>query len=82
MYRGCAIHGCTVGFDNCEVHHITWFRNGGKSDIDNLAPLCHKHHHLVHEGGWNLALDALRHLTVTFSDGSVMTTGPPSARSP
>ena len=80
MYRCCAIPGCTVGFDNCEVHHVTWFRNGGNSNIDNFAPLCNKHHHLVHEGGWELALDGRRNLTVTFSDGAIMTTGPPSAR--
>ncbi len=79
MYRCCAIPGCTVVFDNCEIHHIIWFRNGGMSDIDNFAPLCNKHHHLVHEGGWNLALDDRRNLTITYPDGSIMTTGPPSA---
>ncbi len=80
IYRCCALPGCRVAFDNCQIHHLTWFRNLGKTDIDNLLPVCHKHHHLVHEGGWNLALDARRNLTVTFPDGSIMTTGPPSAR--
>jgi Domain of unknown function (DUF222) len=80
MYRCCAVSGCSVGFDNCEVHHITWYRRGGLSDIDNLVPVCHKHHHLAHEGGWHLAMDVRRNLTVAFPDGSVMTTGPPSRR--
>lgn len=80
MYRRCAIPGCTVGFDNCQIHHLRWFRNLGKTDIDNLLPICHKHHHLVHEGGWHLALDQRRGITVTYPDGSIMTTGPPSAR--
>jgi len=80
MYRCCALPGCRVAFDNCQIHHLRWFRNLGRTDIDNLLPVCHKHHHLVHEGGWNLALDARRNLTVTFPDGSIMTTGPPSAR--
>jgi Domain of unknown function (DUF222) len=79
MYRCCSVPGCTVAFDNCEVHHLRWFRRGGKTDIDNLLPICHKHHHLVHEGGWNLALDPRRNLTITYPDGSIMTTGPPSA---
>lgn len=80
MYRCCAIPGCSVGFDNCQIHHLRWFRNLGKTDICNLLPVCHKHHHLVHEGGWHLALDERRNLTVTYPDGSIMTTGPPSAR--
>lgn len=80
MYRRCAVPGCCVAFDNCQIHHVTWFRNLGRTDIDNLLPLCHKHHHLAHEGGWNLVLDARRNLTITYPDGSIMTTGPPSAR--
>jgi hypothetical protein len=80
MYRCCAVPGCSVGFDNCQIHHLRWFRNLGNTDICNLLPVCHKHHHLVHEGGWHLALDGRRNLTVTYPDGSIMTTGPPSAR--
>jgi Domain of unknown function (DUF222) len=80
MYRCCAIPGCSVGFDNCQIHHLRWFRNLGKTDICNLLPVCNKHHHLVHEGGWHLALDERRNLTITYPDGSIMTTGPPSAR--
>lgn len=80
MYRCCAIPGCGVGFDNCQIHHLRWFRNLGKTDISNLLPVCNKHHHLVHEGGWQLALDERRNLTVTHPDGTIMTTGPPSAR--
>ncbi len=80
MYRCCAVPGCRMVFDDCQIHHLKWFRNLGRTDIDNLLPLCHKHHHLVHEGGWNLALDARRNLTITFPDGSIMTTGPPSTR--
>jgi hypothetical protein len=78
MYRSCAVPGCCVAFDNCDIHHIRWYRNGGKTDIDNLLPICHKHHHLVHEGGWHLALDVGRNLTVTYPDGAIMTTGPPT----
>ena len=80
MYRRCAIPGCGVGFDNCQIHHLRWFRNLGRTDICNLLPICNKHHHLVHEGGWRLCLDDRRNLTVTYPDGSIMTTGPPAAR--
>lgn len=36
-YRGCAVHGCTVAFDRCQIHHLHWFRHGGRTDIDNLS---------------------------------------------
>jgi hypothetical protein len=80
MYRGCAIPGCRVAFDHCDIHHLRWFRNLGNTDIDNLIPICNKHHHLVHEGGWKLHLDARRNLTITHPDSTIMTTGPPTAR--
>ena len=80
MYRGCAIPGCSAGFDDCQIHHLRWFRRLGRTDIDNLLPLCHRHHHRVHEGGWKLALDARRNLTITYPDGDIQTTGPPNIR--
>ena len=47
----------------------------------NLVPLCNRHHHAVHEGGWRLALDMPeRQLTVRRPDGTTLTTGPPLAR--
>ena len=52
------------------------------SNIDNLLPLCHRHHHSAHEGHWQLALDTRRNLTITYPDGNIMTTGPPTIRSP
>lgn len=78
MYRHCAIPGCTVAYDHCQIHHLRWYRNGGNTDIDNLAPICHKHHHLVHEGRWQLTIDNHRNLTITYPDGTIMTTGPPT----
>jgi hypothetical protein len=80
MYRCCAVPGCRVAFDNCQIHHVRWYRNLGATDIENLVPVCNKHHHLIHEGGWDVALDARRNLTIRFPDGSVMTTGPPTTR--
>ena len=28
--------------------------NGGPTELENLISLCHFHHHVVHEGGWNI----------------------------
>ena len=79
MYKGCAVPGCCVAWDYVVIHHLKYFRNGGPTDIANLLPLCHKHHHLAHEGGWQFRLDTNRNLTIIRRDGTQMTTGPPRA---
>jgi hypothetical protein len=72
MHRGCAFPGCGVGFDACRMHHVRWWwRDLGPTDIDNLLPLCEHHHHLVHEGGWELELTRDRIATWTRPDGVV-----------
>ncbi|MBI4936043.1 MAG: HNH endonuclease [Actinobacteria bacterium] len=77
LYRGCGVPGCDVGFDRCTIHHVIWWRHGGGTDLQNLIPLCGRHHHLVHDRGWQLRLGAHRELSVTTPSGRVMTTGPP-----
>ena len=67
MYPTSAITGCEIAFERCELHHIVWWRHGGTTDLANLVPLCSKHHHRAHEGGWQLKLDPdTRVLTVTL----------------
>ena len=78
LYRGCGVPGCDITFDNCTIHHIIWWRNGGHTDMANLIPICSRHHHLVHDRGWQLSLGPNRELTVTTPSGRVMTTGPPT----
>ncbi len=65
FYDSCAISECQVKFAHCEPHHIEYWENGGNTDMDNLVPLCSRHHHAVHEGGWKLRLDPdTRELTI------------------
>jgi hypothetical protein len=53
--RGCVFPGCDRPPGHCRAHHIRfWTRDQGKTSLENLALLCHTHHHLVHEGGWTL----------------------------
>jgi hypothetical protein len=83
MYRTCAFHGCDTPFDRCEIHHIASWDLGGPTDLDNLIPLCSRHHHVVHEGGWRVDLTADRTLTITRADGVVhATTRPDIAAEP
>jgi len=56
MYRTCAWDGCDVAFSRCEIHHLHFRSFGGPTDLDNLAPLCVRHHHMVHEGRWSISL--------------------------
>ena len=71
MYRTCAHPDCTVGFDDCDIHHVRPWSAGGVTDLDNLLPLCSRHHHLVHEGGWTLTLRSDRTITWCRPDGSI-----------
>ncbi|MEP4593339.1 MAG: HNH endonuclease signature motif containing protein, partial [Ilumatobacter sp.] len=80
LYATCAIPGCSTGFDRCKLHHVVWWRNGGATDLDNLLPVCSRHHHAIHDGGWNVQLGPNRELTLTLPDGTVRNTGPPSRR--
>jgi hypothetical protein len=82
MYRTCAHPGCDVEFDRCEIHHVRWWEHGGRTDLANLVPLCSRHHHLVHEGGWMLRLTSQRVITLIRPDGTVQFTGSTVDRPP
>jgi len=77
LYSGCAIPGCSVRFDRCKLHHIVWWRHGGGTDLDNLVPLCARHHGNVHHDDWIIELASRRELTVRLPGGMVRSTGPP-----
>jgi hypothetical protein len=66
IHPTCAIPDCEVIFDHCNVHHIEYWENGGVTDLNNMVPLCSRHHHAAHEGGWKLQLNPeTRELRVT-----------------
>ena len=83
MYPGCAITGCGVHVDACQIHHVDPFggpHRDGETNLGRLIPLCHRHHHAAHEGHWRLALDpTTRVLIVTLPDASIDTHPPPRA---
>ena len=80
LYATCAIPGCSVRYSRCKLHHVTWWRNGGRTDLDNLLPVCTHHHTKIHDAGWNISLGASRELTIRFPDGTIHNTGPPNRR--
>lgn len=47
---GCARCGAPPA--HCEAHHITWWKFGGRTTIDNGVMLCTRCHHDVHRYEW------------------------------
>ncbi|WP_158374466.1 HNH endonuclease signature motif containing protein [Cellulosimicrobium cellulans] len=59
----CAAPGCTVPACGCDLDHTVEFHPQpgadpdaplGRTDADNLGPLCHRHHRLKTDGGFRL----------------------------
>ena len=80
IYPRCAFPDCPTRFDHCKIHHVRWWRHGGRTDLDNLLPVCFRHHDLIHHAGWGVELGPDRVLTLTLPNGEVMTIGPPRRR--
>ena len=76
-YPTCAIPGCAVRFAHTKAHHVVWWRHGGSTDLDNLLPLCERHHHRVHDDGWQLHL-----APIAPSPSRIPTAPPPMAPPP
>ena len=70
LHSTCAFPDCHVPFDECDVHHVQPFELLGATDLVNLAPLCSRHHHLVHEGAWGFAIGADRTIRIHRPDGT------------
>ena len=73
---------CRCRFPGCEsrrvdLHHIVYWANGGRTDLENLVSLCKWHHMLVHERGYLIA--AARGGTFAFyrPDGTAIPHSPP-----
>ena len=72
---GCRGPSCDRPFGWTQLHHIDWWSRGGRTDLDRAVPLCTHCHHLVHDDGWTVDLDApTRIATWTSPGGQVVTT--------
>src|SRR6202790_1589738 len=63
----CRWSACDRPASRSSAHHVVHWIHGGTSDLDNLVLLCHRHHWLVHDGGWQL---------VRGEDGKIVTIPP------
>jgi hypothetical protein len=56
--KGCVFPGCSRR-RFLQAHHVRHWVRGGPTQEDNLCLLCGYHHHLMHEGGWNMTFDGI-----------------------
>jgi hypothetical protein len=58
---GCIFPSCSKPPSGCEVHHITEWRNGGRTDARDGVLLCRHHHMLLHNNHWQILRDRDRY---------------------
>lgn len=61
--RGCVLCGAHPGY--CEAHHIAEWIPTGPTDIENLALVCSRDHHLIHDHNLTLTRAGPHHWTTT-----------------
>jgi len=52
-YPICIFPGCRMPARNCDLDHRKPWAQGGKTNIDHLAPAC-RHDHILRDHGWQL----------------------------
>lgn len=65
--EGCRWPGCDRPASWTSAHHLDHWSRGGRTELQNLVLLCHRHHWMVHEGGWQL---------IKTEDGGYLTAPP------
>jgi hypothetical protein len=55
--RTCRFPGCQQPPAACDVHHVVWRAQGGRTQLANLVLLCRFHHLIaIHQWGWTITL--------------------------
>jgi HNH endonuclease/uncharacterized protein DUF222 len=54
--QGCAFPGCTSPPEWTERHHVTPWRQGGGTDLNNLCLLCDYHHDRIDTDDWTITM--------------------------
>ncbi|HEY7399507.1 MAG TPA: DUF222 domain-containing protein [Actinomycetota bacterium] len=79
--KECQFPGCgAIRFT--QAHHIVFWRDGGRTRLDNLLLMCSFHHKLVHEYGWSVSRDVEGAVRWRRPDGTRYRAGPSSTHGP
>ena len=72
---GCNTPGCrTTRF--LHAHHVIYWSQGGRTDLDNLVLLCGRHHRLLHEGAFTIEALGRQRFRYRDADGTVLDVAP------
>jgi hypothetical protein len=52
----CLDVNCTATAASCHAHHVVFWADGGKTNIDNGVLLCPAHHHALHQGAFAIEM--------------------------
>jgi hypothetical protein len=73
--RECRFPGCgTRRFT--QAHHIRFWGEGGRTELENLVLICSFHHKLVHEYGWRIRREHTGEVRCARPDGTRYRAGP------
>lgn len=77
----CVFLGCSVPATKCDLDHIEEHDHenpglGGPTNVQNLAPLCRRHHRLKTHGGWRYRRNPNGSYTFRSPLGTVVTRAP------
>ena len=68
LYPACPISG--AGWESIEIHHVVFFSESKRTVLSELVPVSRRWHHLIHDEGWTLEMDADRTLRLSRPDGT------------
>lgn len=80
LHSTCCYPGCDVAYWQTRLHHVVYWYHGGRTDLNNLVPLCSHHHTLVHQHDTQIDVLPGRKIVFTNTDHEPgEATGPPLA---
>uniref|UniRef100_UPI001ED9C2FC HNH endonuclease n=1 Tax=Actinopolymorpha alba TaxID=533267 RepID=UPI001ED9C2FC len=67
---------------SCDLDHTKPYSEGGETSVNNVAPLCRRHHRVKTEGDWKVEQTSPGHLRYTDPHGREYTVTPPRLTDP
>ncbi len=68
LYPNCPLSG--ESWDHIEIHHVVFYEESKRTVLSELVPISRRWHHLIHDEGWRLDMEADRTLHLYRPDGT------------